>query len=207
MSKIKHFIEQSWLLIVASFLFGLLVAITNAAWAPRIEQNKIDKLNNLMRGLLPQAESFASQAELEIDSAKGKKIKTTIYKAVTDTNDCVGWAFNTVGPGFADKIELVVAVDKDFQNFAGFAVLASNETPGFGDKIKLPYYRDQFAGAPAPPQKLDVSKTGDNKIIDSQIVAITGATVSSEAVVNIINNAAKQIREEMLQKGFITNVK
>ena len=102
-------------------------------------------------------------------------------------------------------VKLVIAVDKDFQNFAGFAVLASNETPGFGDKIKLPYYRDQFANAPAQP--LDVSKTGDNKIIDSQIVAITGATVSSEAVVEIINNAAKQIREEMLQKGFITNVK
>jgi len=59
----------------------------------------------------------------------------------------------------------------------------------------------------APAQKLDVSKTGDNKIIDSQIVAITGATVSSEAVVKIVNNAASQIKEQMLQKGFITNGK
>jgi electron transport complex protein RnfG len=205
MSKIKHFIEQSWLLIVASFLFGLLIAITNAAWAPRIEQNKIDKLNKLMGSLLPQAKSFISQGEVEIDSAKGKKIKSTIYKAVTDANECIGWAFDAIGPGFADKIELVIAVDKDFKTFAGFAVLASNETPGFGDKIKLPYYRDQFAGAPAKP--FDVSKTGDDKIIDSQIVAITGATVSSEAVVKIVNNAAKQIKEQMQQKGFITNGK
>ncbi len=205
MSKIKHFIEQSWLLIVASFLFGLLIAITNAAWAPRIEQNKIDKLNRLMGGLLPQAKNFNSQGEVEINSAKGKKLKSTIYKAVSDTNECLGWAFNTIGSGFADKIELVIAVDKDFKTFAGFAVLASNETPGFGDKIKLAYYRDQFAGAPA--QKLDVSKTGDDKIIDSQIVAITGATVSSEAVVKIVNNAASQIKEQMLQKGFITNGK
>ena len=205
MSKIKHFIEQSWLLIAASFLFGLLIAITNAAWAPRIEQNKIDKLNRLMGGLLPQAKNFNSQGEVEINSAKGKKLKSTIYKAVTDANECIGWAFNAIGSGFADKIELVIAVDKDFKTFAGFAVLASNETPGFGDKIKLAYYRDQFAGAPA--QKLDVSKTGDSKIIDSQIVAITGATVSSEAVVKIINNAASQIKEQMLQKGFITNGK
>lgn len=205
MSKIKHFIEQSWLLIVASFLFGLLIAITNAAWAPRIEQNKIDKLNRLMGGLLPQAKNFNSQGEVEINSAKGKKLKSTIYKAVTDANECIGWAFNAIGSGFQDKIELVIAVDKDFKTFAGFAVLASNETPGFGDKIKLAYYRDQFAGAPA--QKLDVSKTGDDKIIDSQIVAITGATVSSEAVVKIINNTASQIKEQMQQKGFITNGK
>jgi len=98
MSKIKHFIEQSWLLIVASFLFGLLIAVTNAAWAPRIEQNKIDKLNRLMGSLLPQARSFVSQGKVEIDSAKGKKLKSTIYKAVTDANECIGWAFDAIAP-------------------------------------------------------------------------------------------------------------
>ena len=53
MLKIKHFIEQSWLLIVASFFFGLLIAITNATWSPRIIQNEKDKLNNLMKRLIP----------------------------------------------------------------------------------------------------------------------------------------------------------
>ena len=69
MSKIKHFIEQSWLLIVASFCFGLLIAITNAAWSPRIEQNKVTKINDLMGGLLPAAKSFESSAELHRDMA------------------------------------------------------------------------------------------------------------------------------------------
>ncbi len=204
MPKIKHFIQQSWLLIISSFCFGLLIAIANAAWSPRIEQNRIGKLNDLMGDLLSKAGSFELEAELEIESAKGKKVKSNIYKAVSDANTCVGWAFNCKGPGFQDKIELVVAVDKDFERIAGFSVLASNETPGFGDKIKLPYYRKQFEGAPA--EKLQLVKTGDVKKIDSEIVAISGATVSSKAVVDIINNSIIQIKDQM-QKELIDNGK
>ena len=205
MSKIKYFIRQSWLLIVASFFFGLLIAIASAAWSPRIEQNRIDKLNRLMGGILTEAERFELTTELEIESAKGKKAKTNVYKALVDEAECLGWAFNVSGPGFADKIELVVAVDKDFQKFCGYAVLASNETPGFGDRIKLPYYRRQFAGAPAG--KLELVKTGDPEKKDSKIVAISGATVSSEAVVNIINNAITQVKDQMQKKGLIGNGK
>lgn len=196
--KIKHFIEQSWLLIIASFCFGLLIAVANAAWSPRIEQNRIDKLNRLMGSLLPQANKFELNTELQIESAKGKKIKSSIYKALSDSNECIGWAFNTSGPGFADKIELVVGVDENFQKLAGFAVLASNETPGFGDRIKLPYYRNQFAGAPA--EELNLSKTGSPEKIDSEIIAISGATVSSEAVVKIMNNSVIQIKSKMKGK-------
>jgi len=201
--KIKYFFQQSWLLIVASFCFGLLIAVTNAAWSPRIEQNKTLKINNLMtRLLLPKAASFTLTAELEVELAKGKYVKTNIYKAMSD-GKCAGWAFNAEGAGFADKIELVVAVDKDFQKITGFDCLASNETPGFGDRIKLPPYRDQFAGAPAG--KLKLVKVGNPQDIDSEIVAISGATVSSQAVVNIINNSLIQIKKYMQEKGLIGN--
>jgi electron transport complex protein RnfG len=205
LKAIKHFIEQSWLLMVAAFFFGLLIAATNAAWAPRIGQNKTSKLDHLMASLLPKATEFELEAELEIKSAKGKKIKSRVYKALSEAGKCVGLAFNTSGPGFADKIELVVAVDKDFQKIAGFDCLASNETPGFGDRIKLPYYRNQFAGAPA--EILELVKTGDAQKIDSEIVAISGATVSSEAVVKIINNSITQIKDQMRKKGLINNGK
>jgi len=202
-AKIKYFLQQSWLLIVSSFCFGLLIAVVSAAWSPRIEQNKIDKLNHLMGGLLPKAERFEAVVELQIKSAKGKQVKSKIYRAISGTGEQIGWAFNCQGPGFQDKIELVVAVDKSFDKFAGFAVLASNETPGFGDRIKLSYYRSQFIGAPA--EELKLVKTGNPAKIDSEIVAISGATISSEAVVEIINNAAAQIREQMQQKGLIAN--
>jgi H+/Na+-translocating ferredoxin:NAD+ oxidoreductase subunit G len=204
MSKLKHFIEQSWLLIVTSFFFGLLIAVTDAGLSPRIEQNKINKRNRLVGALLPEAKNFvALNTPIEVTSARGRKEAVQVYKAVSATGQVIGWSFNAVGPGFQDKIELVVAVDARFEKLAGFAVLSSNETPGFGDQIKGDYYRDQYKGAPAGELKLVT--VGDPKKIDSEIVAISGATISSEAVVDIVSRFVTQIKEQMQKKGIIGN--
>lgn len=201
MRSIRHFFEQSWLLIVASFFFGLLIAVTNAALSPRIEQNRNSKLNELAGGLLPDATAFTPVAEtIEIQALDGKQQKLAVYRATTD-NQTVGWVFQVVGSGFADKIELVVAVDAAFTSLAGFDVLASNETPGFGDQIKYGYYRDQFKGAPT--DGLTLVKSGDPATIDAQIVAITGATVSSTAVVRAMDHYLPQVKTQLQQKGLI----
>lgn len=203
MRSLKHFFEQSWLLIAASFFFGLLIAATNAALSDRIEMNKVTKLTNLAQDLLPQAEKFVPVKEqIEIEAFDGRPEVAAVYEAVTDSNT-VGWAFKAVGSGFADKIELVVAVDKDFETLAGFDVLMSNETPGFGDQIKESYFRNQFAGAPAA--QLSLVNTGNLEEIDEKIVAISGATVSSTAVVETINHYLAQLKEQLLKKGLIGN--
>jgi len=205
MSKIKLFLNESWLLVVSSFFFGLLLAVTNAAWSPKIEQNKQAEINHLMTYLLPEAKSFEQAAEAEIDLGKGKKTKSRIYKALSADGECIGWEFNAEGAGFADKIEMIIAVDKNFEKIAGIHFASLNETPGFGDRAKQPYFRNQFAQAPAGELKL--TKTGDPGKIDSEIVAITGATVTSTAVVNSANNYVKPVKEYMLNKGLIQNVK
>ena len=206
MLKIKHFIEQSWLLIVSSFIFGLLIAVTNAAWSPRIIQNEKDKLNNLMTGLISDANNFEIAIEaLEIAGDKGKVVRTDLYKALDVNGKNIGFAFIAVGAGFADKIKLVIAVDGAFGKFAGFAVLASNETPGFGSRIKEDYYLSQFEGVPVG--KIVLVKTGDAEKIDSEIVAVSGATVSSEAVVKIFNTYINNIKEQLQKKGLLNKGK
>jgi len=206
MSKIKYFVQQSWLLIVASFCFGLLIAVTSAALSPRIRQNEINKRNRLVSLLLPEAKNFILiEEQIEIQSLQRKKENIEIYRAMSDANECVGWRFEAVGSGFADKIKLVVAVDKDFGKIAGFDVLSSNETPGFGDQIKYDYFRGQFKGAPAGELKLVT--VGEPDEIDSKIVAISGATISSEAVIEIVSNSVTQVKGQMQKKGIIGNDK
>ena len=204
MLKVKYFFQQSWLLIVSSFFFGLLIAAANAAWQGRILQNEEDKFNNLAKQMLPDANSFETALEkVEIDTGKGKKKFTSVKKALAADGPCIGWAFKCEGSGFADKIKLVLAVDADFKELKGFGVLSSNETPGFGDQIKLPYYRNQFVDIPA--EKLVLSKVGDSSKKDSEIIAISGATISSQAVVDIINNFLPQVKEQIMKKGLIGN--
>jgi len=207
MDKLKHFIEQSWLLIVASFAFGLLLAATNYALEPMIIQNKIDKLNSKAAVLLPAAKHFVpleldDANAIEIMSARGKPVVIDAYKGISADDNGVGWAFSVSGSGFADKIELVVVVDNSFEKMMGYGVLSSNETPGFGDKINDPeLFGNQFKGVPVGQFKLIM--TGDRSKIDSEIVAISGATISSEAVVRILNDSLEQIKEQMQKKELI----
>jgi len=202
--KVKYFFRQSWLLIVASFCFGLLIAVANAAWQDNIFQNEEDKFNNLVKEMIPDANTTEIVLEnVEVRSGKGKKKVTSVRKAVSGDGQCVGWAFTCEGAGFADKIKLVLTVDAGFEKLKGYGVLSSNETPGFGDKIKEPYYRRQFVGAPTA--ELELVKLGNPEDKDSKIVAVTGATVSSEAVVKIVNTFLGRIKNHMQEKGLIDN--
>ena len=202
MSNVKLFLQQSWLLIAASFFFGLLIAITNAGLQPNIKRNEQKKIEERLTELINEAQSFeAAIQDAEIALSKAKRVKTDIYKAVDADGKTIGFAYIAEGAGFTDKIKLIIAVNGNFEKFYGFKVLFSNETPGFGDKIKDDYYIGQFIGAPAG--QFQLVKTGDYEKIDSEIVAISGATVSSTAVVNIFNSYTEKIKELLISKGLI----
>jgi electron transport complex protein RnfG len=202
---IKNFIEKSWLLIVASLFFGVLLAGTNVLLDPRIKQNEIDKFNALAGSMIKGALDFESSDLIEITSAKGKPVKIDVKKGINENGECLGWAFVAEGSGFADKVKLVIGVDAKFETLKGFGVLLSNETPGFGDKINNAkhYFVKQFTGTPAKTLKL--AKIGNWEIIenDTEIIAITGATITSDAVVSIFNTYIKQVKAQLTEKGLL----
>ena len=203
---IKNFIEKSWLLIIASLMFGVLLAVTNVLLAERIELNKTKKFNKLAGQMIEEAKSFDSiLEEIVITSAKGKEVAVDVKKATDESGNALGFAFVAEGSGFADKIELVIAVDPRFQTILGFGVLLSNETPGFGDKINNSeyYFAKQFKGTPA--KNLELAKVGEWKKIDDdiEIIAITGATVTSDAVVTIFNTYIEQVKAILKEKGYL----
>jgi electron transport complex protein RnfG len=198
-SKIQYFIKQSWLLILSSFCFGLLLAIANAAWSPRILQNEKDKLNKLIVGLVSDANDFQVVIDdVNIPGERGKITKTDVYRARDEEGKTAGYAFVGVGSGFADKIKLVIAIDSKCEKLLGFDVLSSNETPGFGDKIKEKDFQNQFKGIGAG--NLELIKAGKTK--DSEILAISGATISSESVVKIFNTYIDKIKEKIQEAGL-----
>lgn len=204
MSRLVYIWQQSWLVIVAAFCSGLLMAATNAGLSARITSNKNAKMSKLMSGLLPQASAFERlEQPFELVTTKGRLEAVDLYKASDPSGALVGWVFVASGQGFSDKIELIVAVDKGFERLAGFRVLACSETPGFGDKIRESTFQRQFEGAPAGD--LELVRFGDPGLIDRQIVAITGATVSSNAVVSILNMALDSLRMQMKQKGLLAD--
>ena len=207
MDKIVFYFKQSWLLLTAAFLFGLLIAATNSAWQDNIQANQSEKINSKMKDLIPKLDSIETlESRLDLSQGKGLATLTSIFKALDNNKQVIGYGYTAVGSGFQDKIKLIIAVDTDFKKFMGYRVLSTNETPNFGTKISEDYYRKQFIGAPVG--MLTLSKTGDPAVIDAEIIAISGATVSSDAVVNkIFNIYTGKVQSYMKSRGIITDDK
>jgi len=93
------------------------------------------------------------------------------------------------------RLELGICAH-DQSNFVG-------KSAAFGDKITIKngFYQSQYKGTPAG--KFTLTKIGDSKKIDNEIVAITGATVTSQAVVNIMNTYVVQIKQQLQQKNLL----
>jgi electron transport complex protein RnfG len=197
MRSIKHFIEQSWLLITAAFLCGLLLALTNAALEPRIQRNEIGEMYDKMKGLMPQANEF----EKVIPQAEIAGNITDVYAAMDKEKQVLGFSFVGTGNGFADQIKLVIAVNIDCSKLLGFDVLYSNETPGFGSRMTEDWFRQQFVDTPAGT--LELIKSGKAEKEKGQILALSGATVTSTAVVNIFNNYVGEVKKLLEEKGFV----
>ncbi|HUT10288.1 MAG TPA: FMN-binding protein, partial [Thermoguttaceae bacterium] len=104
------------------------------------------------------------------------------------------------GQGFADRIEVLVGLDATVSTVKGLYVLDQKETPGLGDFIRGEDFRNQFVDKSAA-ENVVVVKT-DPAPASNQITALSGATISSESVAQIVNDAIKNYQEAIRQQSL-----
>ena len=184
-------------------LCGLLIVTVFQATLPIIEQNKAEALQRAIFQVLPAAtksttfrldgeEGFAA---LEGDGAN----RRLVYAGYDDAGNLVGVAVEAQGMGYQDVIGLIYGYSPAEQAIVGIQVLESKETPGLGDKIETdPDFLRNF-------ERLDVSLDKDQTALANPIVpvksgdkthpwevdGITGATISSVAIANILDASAQ----------------
>jgi Na+-translocating ferredoxin:NAD+ oxidoreductase RnfG subunit len=94
---------------------------------------------------------------------------------------------------------MMVGIDNQFEKLQGMKVLYQIETPGLGNKIEFDDFRNQFKGLEVKPQIGYVKNKKPDKPNDIQ--AITAATISSVAVVKILNKKIKKMEGSFKSKG------
>ena len=109
-----------------------------------------------------------------------------------------GWVAKAAGQGYADKIELLVGLDSSAQALTGIFVLEQKETPGLGNKIVTNEWRSQFKGK-GTARELVVVKGGAKA--PHEIDSITGATISSKTVSDIVNATVNDLRSSLAAKA------
>jgi electron transport complex protein RnfG len=101
----------------------------------------------------------------------------------------LGAAVTAQEPGFQEEVLLMIGFEPSNGTLIGFKVLDEKETPGLGDKIERDTsFGSQFVGRVAPLKGVRSRNATDQ----SQVQTITGATISSRAVIRIINHAVER---------------
>lgn len=92
------------------------------------------------------------------------------------------------GQGLWGPIQAMVGLDREQNRLVGIAFLAHQETPGLGARIEEAWFREQFRGLSWP---VALAAEGQPRT-ESEFDAITGATITSAAVRDLVNAAGRQ---------------
>ena len=159
---------------------GALVCVYNYA-GPPIERNKEKELQENIYKVLPEAVRYN---EVEKDGI-------TLYEGVDKNGRVIGYAFKAKGYGYQGEIVLIAAVDAGLKELKGMEVLESLETPGLGAEIANEPFKGQFRGLSVLP---GITFTKGSPSKKNEVQAITGATISTKSVVEILNKEIARIR-------------
>ena len=182
---------------------GLLIVSVFQVTLPFIERNKAEALQEAIFHVLPSARTSSTYLlsdaggfeALEGDGA-GQQL---VYAGYDEQQKLVGLAVEAQGMGYQDVIALIYGYSFAEEAIIGIQVLESKETPGLGDKIETdPAFLQNF-------ERLDASLRDDGSSLANAIVpvksgqksnawevdGITGATISSVAIAEILNRSAE----------------
>jgi electron transport complex protein RnfG len=172
---------------LAGLFSGLIIVLAYHATRPAITAYQAEQLRASVFKVLPGVTRIQRQIirEGQLIAAEDPGSEA-VYAGYDAGNRLVGYAIPAEGPGFQDTIRLLYGYLPGPRTVVGMEILDSRDTPGLGDKI----YKDaafvaNFQRLQIDPAILAVKK--GRKAAPNEIDAITGATISSKAVVRIIN--------------------
>jgi electron transport complex protein RnfG len=165
----KRFFKNAFPVLLLTAVVAVAVALlsyTDGVTRDKISANEQQKTEALLYGMFPDM----SRYELEDD----------IFVIYSD-GEQIGYAFEAVGSGYGGDIKILVGLE-DETTIKDITIVSHTETPGLGEKVTASAFTDQFTGLSVE----DVALSRDGGKID----AITGATISSTAVVNAVRETA-----------------
>ena len=179
---------------------ALVIVVVFQSTAARIRDNQERFLAAAISEVLPVTEEtiavdVGENGQLEKTTAS---LPLPVFLAYESNGDLVGAVLTAEGMGYQDNIRVLYAYSFEKRAIVGFKILDSKETPGLGDRVEIePHFIANFEALDA---RLNSSgDTLNNAIVTVkqgektdpwQIDGITGATITSEALGNILNDSA-----------------
>ncbi len=184
-------------------LCALLIVTVFQSTAARIRSNQEEALRRAIADVLPGATEIVP-VDLDADAGLRRLAEPAgdlpVFLGYAADGTLIGSALSAIGMGYQDNIRVLYAYTFERRAITGFKVLESKETPGLGDKIeKEAHFVANFvaldaalnADGDALANAIEAVAQGE-KTEAWQVDGITGATISSVAVADLLNESAQR---------------
>lgn len=192
-SLLQELVTLGLTLMVISVVIGGLVAFIYETTKEQIAMNNAvnaDDLAVIMPGT-ETIEDFAGEFE-------ANEVITEMYRAKSG-DEVIGHVYKMTVNGYKPGLTILAGIDKD-GNLVAAKVTQSSETPGFGALVAEEAFISQFTGKTTAADFQVVKGTAAS---ENEIVAVSGATISSNAVASAINEAVKFHKQNILGEEVV----
>ena len=185
-SLVKDALKLVIITVVAGLVLGAVYGITKKPIADQEAKAQMEAY----KAVFEDADSFevydvdadALAANLAENNFNAQTINE-IMEAKDASGETIGYALNvTDSEGYGGDIQFTMGIQND-GTLNGISILSISETAGLGMKAKNPDFQDQFKDKNV--EKFEYTKTGATS--DDQIDAISGATITTNAMTNGVN--------------------
>ncbi len=194
---VKNTLILTSITVVSGLLLGIVYDITKEPIAEAQENTK----QEAFRAVLADASSFETMEDFDASEALSILEEngytsdeiTEIAEGVDDSGETVGYVINvTSHEAYDGDLEVSVGIAADGM-VKGIEMLSISETAGLGMKADEADFKDQFKDKKV--EKFSYTKSGESG--DDKIDAISGATITTNAVTNAVDSALVYFQNEL----------
>ena len=178
----KEVLKPTVSLFLICLIITALLAGVNMLTADRIAALERQAAVDSQKIVLPDAASF-------------EELDDTTVKGLSDAGETIGYVITTDAKGYGGTIEVMTGITTEGQ-VSGVVLLSQDETPGLGANATQEKFRNQYLQQ-VPENGFEVIKSGTPS--DGQVQALTGATITTQAVTDAVNLALEKY--QALEKG------
>jgi RnfABCDGE-type electron transport complex D subunit/RnfABCDGE-type electron transport complex G subunit len=184
-------------LTIIAILAGLALSGVFFMTKDTIADQELAKEREAYKAVCPDAASFddAEEAKDAIAAMAGESTRVNeALVAKDEAGNVIGYALNVTGKGFGGDVTMALGLTADGK-ISGISFTELSETAGLGMRADEPAFKDQFAGKGGQLTLVKGDASGEQ-----EISAITGASVTSGAVISAVN-AGLDLYETTLKGG------
>ncbi|MFC1576642.1 FMN-binding protein [Candidatus Omnitrophota bacterium] len=178
----RNTLKMIIVLTAVGLISGATLVFTYKYASPLIKNNKRKEIESAIFSIYPSAKNYDKKTVHE----------KMIFEVKDGSGKLLGYAFLAKGNGYQGTIKLMAGISTDFKTVKGIEILESQETPGLGQEIASDKFRSQFKGLKTEPEITYIKNKKPEK--RNEIQAVTGATISSRAVVSILNETIDKLK-------------